>query len=80
MFGEGAMPICIIEHAQVSFGIGLTRTIKRLADLKAAFDFILSSLILSSLLLSLEFNLNFRQALNYALHVWFQKYTRSNGR
>ena len=69
------MPICIIEHAQVSFGIGLTRTIKRLADLKAAFDF-----ILSSLLLSLEFNLNFRQALNYALHVWFQKYTRSNGR
>ena len=66
MFGEGAMPICIIEHAQVSFGIGLTRTIKRLADLKAAFDF-----ILSSLLLSLEFNLNFRQALNYALHVWF---------
>lgn len=75
MFGEGAMPICIIEHAQVSFGIGLTRTIKRLADLKAAFDF-----ILSSLLLSLEFNLNFRQALNYALHVWFQKYTRSNGR
>lgn len=75
MFGEGAMPICIIEHAQVSFGIGLTRTIKRLADLKAAFNF-----ILSSLLLSLEFNLNFRQALNYALHVWFQKYTRSNGR
>ena len=75
MFDEGAMPICIIEHAQVSFGIGLTRTIKRLADLKAAFDF-----ILSSLLLSLEFNLNFRQALNYALHVWFQKYTRSNGR
>ena len=75
MFDEGAMPICINEHAQVSFGIGLTRTIKRLADLKAAFNF-----ILSSLLLSLEFNLNFRQALNYALHVWFQKYTHSNGR